>query len=66
MTFTHLRRMGVALALALGAAAWMGAADPPRMPEFRHGVAEAWLHSKPLSGADLRGKVVLIELFTTG
>jgi hypothetical protein len=64
------RSLAVALALglalaALGAPRAPGAAETPFMPEFRHGSAEAWLQSPPLRGGDLRGKVVLIDLFTT-
>jgi hypothetical protein len=55
---------GLALA-ALGAPRVPGAAEAPLMPEFRHGESAAWLNSQPLRSADLRGKVVLIDLFTT-
>ena len=36
------------------------------MPEFKDQRPEAWLNSAPLTRADLRGKVVLIEIWTTG
>jgi hypothetical protein len=49
---------------------WAGfaslAADGPRMPEFsRHG-ADAWLNSRPLKAEELRGQVVLLEVYTSG
>lgn len=55
---------GLALA-ALNAPRARGAGEAPLMPEFRHAVAEAWLNSQPIHCANLRGKVVLIDLFTT-
>ncbi len=56
------------LALALGlllVVLTAGAAETPLMPDFRHAEPGAWLNSQPLRAADLRGKVVLIDLFTT-
>lgn len=44
----------------------LAATEAKTLPEFRYGEAAAWLNSKPLSNADLRGKVVLVDLFTTG
>ncbi|HKJ00045.1 MAG TPA: hypothetical protein VKB51_16325 [bacterium] len=35
------------------------------MPEFTNQSPSAWLNSKPLTREDLRGKVVLIEVFTS-
>jgi hypothetical protein len=55
----------VSLALWLGAARSAGAADA-RMPEFSRQTADAWLNSPPLKAADLRGKVVLLEIYTSG
>ena len=43
----------------------LAATETKPLPAFRHGVAEAWLNSRPLTAADLRGKVLLIDLFTT-
>ena len=39
---------------------------PPRpMPEFANQDPQAWINSDPIHVADLRGKVVLIEVWTT-
>ncbi len=35
------------------------------MPEFTANSAKSWLNSKPLSKADLKGKVVLLEVWTS-
>lgn len=35
------------------------------MPEFTATSAESWLNSKPLTKADLKGKVVLLEVWTS-
>ena len=57
----------VAAVLAL----WLGAGRPAnagdgRMPEFTRTTADAWLNSPPLKAADFRGKVVLLEVYTSG
>ncbi len=45
---------------------WHSAAEAPlTMPEFKHQQPAAWLNSPPLSRADLRGQVVLIEIWTS-
>jgi hypothetical protein len=36
------------------------------LPEFKHANAEAWINSAPLSKASLQGKVVLLEVYTSG
>lgn len=64
-------RAALATVVAAGVLAWAmpsvsTAAEGKAMPEFRHAVAEAWLNSKPLTGSQLRGKVILVDLFTTG
>jgi hypothetical protein len=61
---THAALVGLAL-LTLAAVLPASAADAPPMPEFRQPVPAAWLNSPPLSREKLRGKVVLIDLFTT-
>jgi len=43
----------------------LAAADTKPMPDFPHKEANRWLYSKPIQTADLRGKVVLIDLFTS-
>ena len=35
------------------------------MPEFTQSSPEMWINSAPLKKADLRGKVVLIEVWTS-
>lgn len=59
----------VLLALGLTASALVYAArvnPPATMPEFTQVDAAAWFNSKPLSSGDLRGKVVLIDVWTYG
>jgi hypothetical protein len=36
------------------------------LPEFPRQTAEAWLNSPPLKAAQLRGQVVLLEVYATG
>lgn len=52
--------------LLLAASLALGAAELKPMPAFPHNDAGPWLNSPPLHAADLRGKVVLIDLFTSG
>jgi len=53
-------------ALAL-AAALPAAGDAPRqLPEFTQDTPEAWINSPPLTRTDLRGKVVLLDVWTFG
>lgn len=59
----------VALALAAilwaqGASAQVKLTDIP-MPELRNQSQELWINSKPLTKADLKGSVVLIEVWTS-
>ena len=35
------------------------------MPEFPRQTADAWLNSAPIKAAELRGKVLLLEVYTT-
>src|SRR5690242_16906638 len=52
-----------AVALIVGVVAVASATgDEKRMPELNGAVA--WLNSAPLSGKDLRGKVVLVNFWT--
>lgn len=39
--------------------------DSTEMPEFTRKGPEAWFNSAPLSRADLKGKVVLLEIWTS-
>jgi hypothetical protein len=64
-----LRALAGAALLALGVAAALPgrpAARPSTLPEFKHTGAEAWINSAPLTKAGLRGKVVLLEVYTSG
>lgn len=47
---------------ASGASQWL---NPTAMPEFEDRSAERWVNSKPLSRADYKGQVVLIEVWTS-
>lgn len=42
----------------------IAAGEAPQAPAFTHLVAEEWLNSKPLQWSELRGKVVLIDVWT--
>ncbi len=58
-----------ATAAALAALAWLAlptsdARGNPPAPEFTHSAPEAWINSPPLTIADLRGQVVLIDVWT--
>lgn len=69
---TPLSSLGLAVALAaVTVLLWLDAAAPfpraaERMPEFPDRSPQAWLNTAPLSRADLAGKVVLIEIWTSG
>lgn len=49
---------------AAGAQAQFWFRDRP-MPEFTNQSPQLWINSKPLQKKDLRGKVVLIEIWTS-
>ena len=64
------------LALVLAASAWLFltsplqaqssvAVEPRPLPDFPASNPGDWINSKPLSLAGLRGKVVLIDIWTT-
>jgi len=59
----------LALALLLAFAASTSTASQPAlnklMPEFKNQSPSHWVNSKPLQRADLKGKVVLIEIWTS-
>lgn len=73
---THGMRRPFLAALAVVltvAACWIGysaaplaAQDEGRMPEFSNRSPAAWVNSVPLSRAGLEGKVVLLEIYTSG
>jgi len=55
------------LVLLVSAVVYAKKVNPPAtMPEFTQTDEVAWLNTKPLSAADLRGKVVLIDVWTYG
>ena len=57
----------VSIALLLGTAAVAKKLNPPdKMPEFTQVDPAAWINSKPLTVAELKGKVVLIDVWTYG
>jgi len=49
-------------AIATAAAAGVG----PAAPEFPHADAEAWINSPPLRMGALRGRVVVLDVWTFG
>ena len=50
--------------LALSLVTGVATAEWERAPEFTHGKAVDWINSKPLSVAELRGQVVLVDVWT--
>jgi len=53
--------------LVAGATLFAAWAQPAgRMPEFAHTDRAAWINSEPLTRADLKGKPVLLEVWTYG
>jgi len=53
----------VVLLAAASAAVQVGAAAPTRPPEFTHERASDWINSGPLTLAQLKGKVVVVEFW---
>ena len=62
------RSLGAAVAglLALGGLVALPPAQAETMPEFRDTSPAAWVNSQPITSASLRGKVVLLEVYTSG
>lgn len=54
------------LALGLFGAADAATSDTRPLPEFTTGAAEHWFNSEPLSVSALRGKVLLVDVWTFG
>ena len=71
--FSNLRPAAVAMilvallaALAIwGSPAWSGHGRSGPMPEFTTTSENLWVNSKPLKKADLEGKVLLLEVWTS-
>lgn len=69
----RLRRAGLGLAVVgvlaamgfLAAPAWSDHSRGGIMPEFTTTSKDLWVNSKPLKKADLRGKVLLLEIWTS-
>jgi thiol-disulfide isomerase/thioredoxin len=55
-----MKAIGVALLMACGS---LAAAAPSTPPAFTHSRAEDWLNSPPLTLAELKGKVVVVEFW---
>jgi hypothetical protein len=73
MTFSALRqRLLTALAaLSFSSAVFAAghlpdlAVEPRPLPAFQQTAPDAWINTAPLTLADLKGQVVLIEVWTT-
>ncbi|MEZ5478450.1 MAG: redoxin domain-containing protein [Thiolinea sp.] len=63
---TRLLALSLLLTGQLATAAGAAETDAVRAPEFTHSDARDWLNSQPLTLADLRGKVVLLDVWTFG
>jgi hypothetical protein len=67
-----LRRWGLggaallAVGLAFVSTSGGAAGRPAILPEFKHAKPDAWINSAPITNASLRGKVVLVEVYTSG
>ena len=61
-----LAAAGVLAALAIWAIpAWSGHGRGKPMPEFTSTSEKLWVNSKPLRKSDLKGKVLLLEIWTS-
>ncbi len=60
------RVMAMMAVLAASLAFATGNTPPGEAPEFTHRLADEWINSGPLTLADLRGRVVLVEFWTFG
>ena len=64
---TRIIAIAISIVLLVGAAAFAKKLNPPdKMPEFTQVDPAAWINSKPLTTEDLRGKVILIDIWTYG
>lgn len=64
LKFSLLAAASLCMSLAAAAPKPGGASSAPKAPEFTHAAPEDWIGSAPLSLAQLRGKVVLIDVWT--
>ncbi len=65
----RLAYVGIAFAILMLVSATVFAKKlnpPDQMPEFTQVDSAAWINSQPLTAADLRGKVILIDVWTFG
>ena len=68
-----IRRVSLGLALLMilaatgywAAPAMSGSSVGPAMPEFTATSPDLWVNSKPLKSKDLKGKVLLLEVWTS-
>ena len=59
--------LAIVLIVLISTVVYANKLNPPaRMPEFTQTDEIAWINSKPLTTSDLRGKVVLIDVWTYG
>lgn len=71
--YKRFREIGPAMAVAgvlaasliWAAPAWPGHGGSGPMPEFTTTSEKLWINSKPLKKADLKGKVLLLEVWTS-
>ncbi|HEX7927945.1 MAG TPA: hypothetical protein VF678_10155 [bacterium] len=57
-----LAAFGLAIIIPSGGAI----GGPATLPEFKRATPDAWVNSAPLTRAALQGKVVLLEVYTSG
>ena len=61
-----LAAAGMLLAALIWAVpAWSGHGHSSSMPEFTTSSEQLWVNSKPLKKSDLKGKVLLLEVWTS-
>ncbi len=64
MPICNMRLCGWFLCGQLLLAALVSEAEPPVLPEFTQSLPAAWINSSPLTTADLKNKVVLMDIWT--
>lgn len=66
MMKTPILWLAVLLAVATNPAASQALPEPTPLPAFTQTAADAWLNGSPLRAEDLRGRVVLLDVWTFG